>query len=227
MDEATIWIEDEHHENKASLSEWKDAAVALAAVATSTGGTVRFGVNPQGTRVGVAIGANTLENLANDIRRNTDPPVFPSITIRDDGPTLVVVRAEESPIKPVWAFGKPYKRVGRTNQSLLRAETIRLMDATTGHTWDALPCEGLREEHLSRAAVEDFLERAEQSPGTSTGIVLDNLRLRLPDGKLWNGAALLSPRGRGFRPARRCNAGFFEMRSAFTSWTSRRSRLRF
>ena len=192
MDDATIWTEDEHNENKTSLSEWKDAAIALAAFSTSAGGTVRFGITQQGKRVGVSIGANTLENLANDIRRSTDPPVFPSITVQDgDGPPLVIVRAEESPIKPVWAFGKPYKRVGRTNQSLSRSETLRLVEATTGHTWDGLPCEGLRAEHLSRAAVEDYLHRAERSTATSTQIVLDNLRLQLPDGKLCNAAALL------------------------------------
>ena len=83
MNDEPVWTEDEHNENKTTLSEWKDGAIALAAFATSAGGTVRFGITPQGKRVGVSIGANTLENLANDIRRSTDPPVFPSITVQD------------------------------------------------------------------------------------------------------------------------------------------------
>ncbi len=209
MDETVIWAEDEHNENKASLSEWKDAAVALAAFSTSTGGAVRFGITPQGRRVGVSIGANTLENLANDIRRNTDPPVFPSISVEDDGPLLVTVRAEESPIKPVWAFGKPYKRVGRTNQSLSRAEMLRLVEATTGHTWDAHPCDGLLVDHLSRNAVEDYLSRAQRSLTTPTELVMDNLRLQLTDGKLCNAAALLFAEGSRLPAGSQMQCGFF------------------
>ena len=179
-------------ENKTSLSEWKDAAITLAAFATSHGGTIHFGIAPDGKRVGVQLGKNSLENLANDIKRNTDPPVFPSIQVEGDEASAVVhVSAEESPIKPVWAFGKPYKRVGRTNQALSRQETQCLVEATTGRTWDALPCPGLREEDISRAAIEDFLKRSRQELSTPTQIVLDNLRLRLPDGALCNAAALL------------------------------------
>jgi ATP-dependent DNA helicase RecG len=184
--------ESEINENKTSLSEWKDGAISLAAFATSGGGTVHFGISPEGKRVGVQIGKNTIENLANDIRRHTDPPIFPSITVEgDESSALVHVTVEESPIKPVWAFGKPYKRVGRTNQSLSREETQRLVEATTGRTWDALPCASLREEHLSRAAVEDFLKRSGQGVTTPTSVVLENLYLILGDGRLSNAAALL------------------------------------
>jgi predicted HTH transcriptional regulator len=95
---------------------------------------------------------------------------------------VVHVQIEESPIKPVWAFGKPYKRVGRTNQSISREETLRLVDQTTGRTWDALPCIGLAEEALDRQTVVDYLKRAGQSADLSTTDVLENLRLRLPDG---------------------------------------------
>jgi len=182
----------EDSENKTSLSEWRDAAITLAAFATAHGGTVHFGITPDGKRVGVQLGKNTLENLANDIKRNTDPPVFPSIQVEgDEASAIVHVAVEESPIKPVWAFGKPYKRVGRTNQSLSREETQRLVEATTGRTWDALPCAGLKEEHLSRAAIDGFLKRSGQDVSTPTQVVLDNLHLRLPDGALCNAAALL------------------------------------
>ena len=182
----------ENSENKSSLSEWKDATISLAAFATTKGGTVHFGIGPDGKRLGVMLGKNTLENLANDIRRNTDPPLFPSIQVEgEEHSALVHVSIEESPIKPVWAFGKPYKRVGRTSQSLSREETQRLVEMTTGRTWDALPCVGLREEHLSREAIEDFLRRAEQDPATPTETVIENLRLRLPDGSLCNAAGLL------------------------------------
>lgn len=179
-------------ENKTSFNEWKEATIALAAFSTAQGGTVRFGIAPDGRRIGVKLGQNTLENLANDIKRNTDPPVFPSIQVEGEEDSAVVhVSVEESPIKPVWAFGKPYKRVGRTNQSLSREETQRLVEVTTGRTWDALPCAGLREDHLSRSAIEDFLKRSSQDIATPTATVIENLKLRLTDGTLCNAAALL------------------------------------
>jgi ATP-dependent DNA helicase RecG len=90
----------------------------------------------------------------------------------------------------VWAFGTPYKRVGRTSQKISREETERLFDLTRGMTWDALPCAGLKLEHLDRVLVEGYLRRARQEVTQTTEGVLDNLNLRSGD-TLLNGAALL------------------------------------
>ena len=110
-------LEYEHIENMLSMAEQHDAIIAIAAFATARGGTVRFGIAPDGRRAGLRIGRTTLEDLANRIRQGTDPPQFPSLTVEGDETSAVVnVRVEESPIKPVWAFGKPYKRVGRTDR---------------------------------------------------------------------------------------------------------------
>jgi ATP-dependent DNA helicase RecG len=185
-------LEYEHIENKKSLGERHEATIAIAAFATARGGTVRFGVSPEGKRVGIQLGRTSLEELANHIKQNTDPPQYPSITVEgEETSAVVIVQVEESPIKPVWAFGRPYKRVGRTNQSLSREETQRLVDVTTGRTWDALPCAGLTVEALDHGAIEDFLQRSGQKITASTESVLQNLRLRLPDGNLCNAAALL------------------------------------
>ena len=185
-------LEYEHIENKRSLGERHEATIAIAAFATARGGTVHFGIAPDGRRIGVQLGRTSLEELANHIRQNTDPPQYPSIRVEGEETSAVVhVQVEESPIKPVWAFGRPYKRVGRTNQSLSREETQRLVDQTTGRTWDALPCIGLTQGALDRKAVASYLKRASQDASATTDSVLDNLRLRLPDGSLSNAAALL------------------------------------
>ena len=184
--------ENEHTENKSTLKEWRGAVISLAAFATAHGGTVRFGIDPDGRRVGVTLGRNTLENLANDIKQHTDPPLFPSITVEgEESAAVVLVHMEESPVKPVRAFGKPYKRVGRTNQALTHEEADRLAEATAGQTWDALPCAGLQIEHFSRNAIDAFLQHAGLPVDTPTDHVLENLRLKLPDGRLCNAAALL------------------------------------
>ena len=127
---------------KQSLGEWKEIVETCAAFATARSGTIYVGVASNGTPCGVPIGKGTLEDLANKIKLNTDPPQFPSIEMTGtETERILVIRVEESPIKPVWAFGRPIKRVGRTNQSLKRDEAHRLMMMTTGQTWDALPCE--------------------------------------------------------------------------------------
>jgi len=183
--------ENERLENKTSLSEKHDAVVAIAAFATAHGGEVRFGINPSGHRVGVQIGKTTLEELANYIKQNTDPPQFPSIMVEgNESSAVLIVRIEESPIKPVWAFGRPYKRVGRTSQTLSREETQRLTEATWGRSWDALPCPDFRLEDLNRSSIEDFLKRADMDSGMASEIVVDNLGLRSGSG-LCYGAALL------------------------------------
>ncbi len=117
--------------------------------------------------------------------------IFPSIEIEgEESNALVTISIEESPVKPVFAFGRAYKRVGRANVVLSREEMLRLSDATRGSSWDALPCPGLRLEHLSRAAIEAYLKRAKQDIATPTETVLDTLRLRAGD-TLFNAAALL------------------------------------
>lgn len=54
-----LLAENENSENKTSLGEWTEAAVSLAAFATSRGGTVHFGVTPEGEHVGVQLGKNS------------------------------------------------------------------------------------------------------------------------------------------------------------------------
>jgi len=188
------FLESEQAENKQSLNEWREVVQSVAAFATANGGVVRIGIGPKGDLVGVQVGQTTLENLANQIKSNTEPPQYPSLTMEgSEDSAVLVVTVPESPVKPVWAFGRPFKRVGRTNQRLSREEAQRLVEATTGRTWDALPCPGLRMEDLDRETVESFLYRAGQSAGTTTESVLGNLRLVAGEG-LCNAAALLFAR---------------------------------
>ncbi len=183
--------ESETTENKLSLSERKEITESVAAFATASGGVVRVGVNNDGVRIGVQIGNRTLEDLANYIRDNTDPPQFPSISYDSvDSTAVIAVTVEESPVKPVCAFARPLKRVGRTNQKLSREETKRLMEVTSGRTWDSLPCRGLTVDGIDRELVTSFLKRAGQDTGTSTESVMQNLNLLAGD-EPCNAAALL------------------------------------
>lgn len=184
----------ENSENKLSLNEWKEVAESVAAFATAKGGVVRIGIDP-GTleKKGVQIGQTTLEQLANNIKANTNPPQFPSIQVESVGTgdrAVIEVHVEESPIKPVWAFGRPCKRVGRTNQKLSPEETRRLMEVTTGRTWDALPRSGFRASDVDRSLMRSFLRRAGQEPDGTTENTLSSLAL-LTDDLPCNAATLL------------------------------------
>ena len=186
--------ETESIEYKRSLSELREIVETVAAFATSTGGTVEIGLDPIGKRVGVELGSGTLEQLANSIKQNTDPPQYPSITFEgDEGSAIIVIAVEASPIKPVMAYHRPIKRVGRSNQFLSREETHRLLENTTGRSWDSLPCRGLSLDGIDRQAVVDFLRRSGQETEIDTQNALTSLKMLTPDG-LSNSAALLFAR---------------------------------
>jgi predicted HTH transcriptional regulator len=97
-----------------------------AAFATGNGGAVYVGVHDDGAVVGVQLCRGTLEDLANKISRNTSPKVVPAIsTAKVTDKTVVVVEVAESASKPVYAFDKPLRRSGRTNQLLFGREPQR------------------------------------------------------------------------------------------------------
>lgn len=178
-------------EQKLSLGEWKEIVESAAAFATATGGEIHIGIGPDGSRTGLMLGKGSLEDLANKIRINTDPPLYPSIRTEErEEKTVIIVRIEESPIKPVWAFGRPFKRVGRTNQRISRDETQRLMETTSGRTWDALPCTSIHEDEISEEQINRFAERAGINK-TAPDLLLKNLGLLTNEGEISNGAVLL------------------------------------
>jgi ATP-dependent DNA helicase RecG len=60
-----------------------------------------------------------LKNIANAVKLNTDPKLYPTLEQVDiDGKSCILVTIEESPLKPHLAYGRAYIRVGPTNQQL-------------------------------------------------------------------------------------------------------------
>ena len=63
-----------------------------------------IGVSDKSEVVGVDIGKKTIESLANRIKQNTDPTIYPSIRVGEiDEKQVIVVDVEESKQKPVLA----------------------------------------------------------------------------------------------------------------------------
>jgi ATP-dependent DNA helicase RecG len=190
--------ESESVEWKRSLGEWKEIVVAAASMASLHGGRICIGVEPTGRVCGVELGKGTLEDLANKIAQSTSPRVTPSISsVGRDRKTVVIVSVPESTPKPVYAFDRPYRRAGKTNQRLSQEEAMRLFMSSRGVTWDqSTLTDATVEEDIDPTIVRRFLlaarsERRWDVPDeTAVDRVLRQLGL-IQDGKLTVAAVLL------------------------------------
>ncbi|MBI4645942.1 MAG: ATP-binding protein [Bacteroidia bacterium] len=77
-----LYIESEILELKSSLSEWKEVIISLCAFANKKGGKVIVGLDNNGQPTNQQIGYGSIEDIANKIKTNTDPPLYPSINIK-------------------------------------------------------------------------------------------------------------------------------------------------
>lgn len=177
---------------KQSLSEWKEIVETCAAFASAQGGSIHIGITPRGERIGVQLGHGSIEDLINKVKVNTDPPQFPSVAVHGPEKSAVIeLSVEQNPVKPVWAFGRPVLRVGCTNQHLRRDELQRLVDVTTGRSWDAMICHHFTVKQVDRNAVRDYLEHAGMNLTTPFEDILRNIRMPLARSGYCNAVVLL------------------------------------
>jgi ATP-dependent DNA helicase RecG len=113
--------ESEKLELKSSFSEWKEIVASLSAFANKKGGRVIIGLNDDGQPLGKEFGKGVIEDIANKIKQNTDPILYPSINVETFGPgEIVEISVKESDNKPVFAFERAYTRVGKNNAKAFR-----------------------------------------------------------------------------------------------------------
>jgi len=151
--------ESETTEFKTSLAEWRDVVESISAFSNKNGGTIFIGVGDNCEIVGIDIGKKTIENLANQIKQNTDPVIYSSIHVENvDENEIIVVDVVEYEQKPVFAFGRAFIRVGKSNQKL-GYEGIRNLALNTSKVyWDARACVGAGLEDIDEETVEWFLK---------------------------------------------------------------------
>lgn len=65
---------------KPSLSQMNEIIESVTALANTEGGRLIIGVSREGKPVGISIGKDTIENLANKIAQHTEPKIQPRIT---------------------------------------------------------------------------------------------------------------------------------------------------
>jgi hypothetical protein len=111
-------------EFKKSFAEERRAIESLCAFINADGGTVFFGVSPDGSISGAAIGANRLDRFSNNLRAATDPPLSPIIDrlALEEKEVVVVAVPRHAPGELFYAFNVPLVRVGATNQVMTPAE---------------------------------------------------------------------------------------------------------
>jgi len=108
-------------EFKESLRLKDEIGETVSAFSNSDGGAVIVGVSNSGAVPGVGIGKNTLEELENYIKRNTDPHVFPSVKILEiGGNNIVMVEVEDSQEKPAFFKNHAYKNLSFKKKALAK-----------------------------------------------------------------------------------------------------------
>jgi hypothetical protein len=111
-------------EFKTSFAEQNQAIQSLCAFAHADGGSVIFGVEDDGTIVGVQMGRKTLEDFSQVLRTNTEPQLYPDIRqVPIDGQVLVIATIPKAgPGELFHAFKVAYIRVGKTNEVMSSQE---------------------------------------------------------------------------------------------------------
>ncbi len=115
--------ESETLEFKKSTGEWKEIVATISAFANTKGGIILVGIDKKGNLSDVNIGKGTVEDLTNKIITNTEPRVYPEINVRSvKGKKVILIKIEMYPYDVVLAFGKPYKRVGKSTVKMSKDE---------------------------------------------------------------------------------------------------------
>jgi ATP-dependent DNA helicase RecG len=169
----------------------------VSAFSNTKGGKIYIGVDDNGTINGVLLGKGTLESLANSIKQNTDPKIFPDITEEKKySRTIIKVFVPEYPVKPVWVKEKVYVRVGKTNQRIPVEKIRQLIKTNTPFHWDKQISPEFKLSDINIGDIEYFVQRVKNErnsdiePKAKTSAVLEKLNL-VKSGKLTNAAILL------------------------------------
>ena len=126
-----------------------------------------IGVSPSSKILGIQIGKNTIEDLSNKIKEDIDPKIFPEIRIEKvDSEEIIVIKIEKSESKPVFAFGRAYKRVGKTTQRISSEEIRKMARETEKVYWDKQICKEAKLTDIDWKFVEEiFIPLYEETSG--------------------------------------------------------------
>ena len=158
---------------KQSLSEIDEIIETAAAFANTEGGIIFVGVSPEGNVFGAQIGKGTIEKLVNQVAQNTDPKLHPKVTVKKiEGKDVFVVEVKESHDHLVLAFGRPYKRAGRSTVKMSKDEYEQciLEKHKDKLQFDKDICKEAKLKDIDNRSVEAYLKLREKNRNISSKI---------------------------------------------------------
>ena len=191
--------ESETVEFKKSIGEWKEIIETISAFANKKGGIILVGVDKKKEVCGVAIGRGTIEDLTNKILNNTEPKIYPEMSLKTfNRKKIIAIRVESYPYDVVLAFGKPYKRVGKSTVKMSKDEYEKMIIEKYKEEirFDSQICKEASFKNIDKNLVKNFLKKAnierglDIEPNLPVKEALMRLKL-IKDGKLTNSAILL------------------------------------
>jgi ATP-dependent DNA helicase RecG len=160
-------------ELKSSLSLINEIVEAVSAFSNTEGGKIIVGVSNAGKVLGVEIGKGTIENLANTIAQNTEPKIQPKIRVETVGKKkIIIVEVRESLDRLVLAFGRPFKRVGKSSPKMSKDEYERLIleKHRDKLQFDGDICQGAKLKDIDNKKVRTYLRLREKNRKVSARI---------------------------------------------------------
>ena len=189
--------ESETVEFKNSLSEMDQILDTISAFSNTKGGEIYIGIADDGNINGVTVGKGTLETLANEIKLNTDPRLFPNIATEEINSKIIIkVTVQEYPIKPIWTKDKVFVRVGKTNQKITAEKIREMISQNTPFHWDKQLLPDLTIDDINENDVISFVKLSNEERNSDIGSLrdtkshLEKLNL-IQNEKLTNAALLL------------------------------------
>jgi len=177
--------ESQNIELKSSLKLKEEIGETISAFANTSGGIIIIGVSDEGKILGVDIGKKTLEDLANWVKENTDPQIYPDVKVHQvENKSIIEVSLKENEEKPVFFKNHAFQRVGKTNQriSANKIRELAKQERVKLH-WDEKICERATLEDIDEEKVKGFLEKAryerrlEINPSISVREAMERLEL--------------------------------------------------
>ncbi|MCX8083179.1 MAG: putative DNA binding domain-containing protein [bacterium] len=155
-------------ELKKSTAEWKEIVETVCAFANTEGGKIYIGISNTGKIVGTDIGKKTIEDITNRIVCNTDPKIYPEVSVmRFNNKNVIIIDVKKSLDQLVLAFGRPYKRVGKSTVKMSKDEYERkiLEKHRNQLHFDNQICEPAKFADIDNQKLKEFLQIAQNERG--------------------------------------------------------------
>lgn len=192
-------VESETLEFKESLSQWQRIIETISALSNTKGGTIIVGMNNNGEPVGVSIGKGTIEEITNKILTNTEPKIYPEISVEKvEEKNLIFIKVNKYPYDVVLSFGRPFKRIGKSTVKMSKDECKKIIIEKHREEirFDNQICKDASLKNIDKKLVKEFLKKAnierglDINPNLPTKEALMRLKF-IKDGKLTNSVILL------------------------------------